>query len=396
MKWFTKLLFLATILCFAACGKKDSITPTPAPTPTPVTTATVTTSFTTSVTDVTAISGGNITSNGGATVIESGICYATTTNPTITNTTIVTVTPIGSFASNIASLAPNTLYYVRAYAKNSVGIAYGNEVTFTTLAPAATLATIVTNDIIINSNTSATFSGSVTSNGGAPITTTSLVISWNNEVTGTATQSVSGTTFTKTDCIPGTIYTVKFQATNSAGIANGINKTAITGGNHVGQQTGGGTCIWTDQTGTKGLTAAPTDLNNSATIAWWNQTGGVFNLVGANNNILGGGEFNTNTIVNANCPPNSGARLCYDAIINGYTDWYMPNKIETETLIANRNVPGLAGTLNGDPTWGRYWSSYEGSSGILAWSTPASGGASSTDGKPSGGAIRPIRKIGTW
>jgi hypothetical protein len=401
MKWFTKLLFFASILCFVACGKKDSITPTPAPNPTPVNIATVTTSFATSVTDVTAISGGNITNNGGATVTESGICYATTTNPTITNTTIVSGTPIGSFASNISSLAPSTLYYVRAYAKNSIGIAYGNELTFTTLAPAATIATVVTNDIIINSNTSATFSGSVTSNGGAPITTTSLVISWNNEVTGAGMQTVSGTTFTKVDCIPGTIYTVKFQATNSAGIANGVNKTGATTGYHIWQDLGYATVYKTVNNANNCYFFGKVDLGSgvgtgiAAGYAWFNSSVGVISNFGGNS--LTNGKTNTLNII-ANLATASVARTANNYTANGAvpsgTFWCPSNDELVEVLqsIQTTNVPGVSNTFTGDPSWGRYWSSSEYPNSVFAHYATRSGTIvqSGTDPKGGGGAVRPI------
>jgi uncharacterized protein (TIGR02145 family) len=76
-----------------------------------------------------ATSGGTISSTGGGTV-TSGVCWGTSTNPTIALTTKTTngLTTTGSFTSSITGLTNNILYYVRAYATNSAGTAYGNEV----------------------------------------------------------------------------------------------------------------------------------------------------------------------------------------------------------------------------------------------------------------------------
>lgn len=77
-------------------------------------------------------SGGNITSDGGFPIIARGIAYSQTPNPTIANQITVDGTGTGNFSSTLISLISNTTYYVRAYATNSVGTSYGNEVTIET------------------------------------------------------------------------------------------------------------------------------------------------------------------------------------------------------------------------------------------------------------------------
>jgi uncharacterized protein (TIGR02145 family) len=94
--------------------------------------STVTTSTPTNITATSVDLGGNITSEGGATVTERGIVYNTSTNPTTNNNKVIIGSGTGTFNSTISGLIPNTPYYVRAYATNSQGTAYGNEVTFTT------------------------------------------------------------------------------------------------------------------------------------------------------------------------------------------------------------------------------------------------------------------------
>jgi uncharacterized protein (TIGR02145 family) len=99
----------------------------------PFTIPTLTTTETTSISTSTASTGGNITADGGAAVTSRGVVWGTSPNPTIALTTKTTAgSGNGIFTSSITGLTPNTTYYVRAYATNNVGTAYGNQVSFTT------------------------------------------------------------------------------------------------------------------------------------------------------------------------------------------------------------------------------------------------------------------------
>ena len=93
----------------------------------------VTSSSASTVTSTTAISGGTIINDGGSAIISKGVCYSTSQNPTITSGTVVNGSGTNTFTSNIFGLLPNTTYYLRAYATNSVGTAYGNQISFTTI-----------------------------------------------------------------------------------------------------------------------------------------------------------------------------------------------------------------------------------------------------------------------
>lgn len=97
-----------------------------------VTVPTVSTSSISSITANSATGGGNVTADGGASVTERGIVYATTQNPTTSNSKVASGSGTGSFTANMTGLAANTTYYVRAYAINSAGTAYGSQVSFTT------------------------------------------------------------------------------------------------------------------------------------------------------------------------------------------------------------------------------------------------------------------------
>ncbi len=99
----------------------------------PATVATVTTTAISNIDKTTATGGGNVTADGGATVTARGICWSTSQNPTISGSHTTDGTGTGSFSSAMTGLTANTTYYVRAYATNSAGTAYGEQVSFTTL-----------------------------------------------------------------------------------------------------------------------------------------------------------------------------------------------------------------------------------------------------------------------
>ena len=99
----------------------------------PAVVPTVTTTAISEIDKTTATGGGEVTADGGATVTARGICWSTTQNPTISDSYTTDGTGTGSFTSSMTGLAANTTYYVRAYATNSAGTAYGEEVSFTTL-----------------------------------------------------------------------------------------------------------------------------------------------------------------------------------------------------------------------------------------------------------------------
>jgi uncharacterized protein (TIGR02145 family) len=83
-------------------------------------------------TGTSATSGGNITNDGGTNITQRGVVWGTSQNPTTANNLTTNGSGTGSFTSSLSGLTANTTYYVRAYATNSAGTAYGNELNFTT------------------------------------------------------------------------------------------------------------------------------------------------------------------------------------------------------------------------------------------------------------------------
>jgi hypothetical protein len=92
----------------------------------------VNTTSVTNVTPSTALVTGEVISDGGDQNTTRGFCYSTTSNPTISNDTTMNGTGTGVYSGTLQNLNPLTTYYVRAYATNSEGTSYGNEVSFTT------------------------------------------------------------------------------------------------------------------------------------------------------------------------------------------------------------------------------------------------------------------------
>ncbi|PJJ54403.1 beta strand repeat-containing protein, partial [Hymenobacter chitinivorans] len=112
---------------------------------------TVTTAAATSITNNSAVLGGDVTADGGATVTERGVVYSTTNQtPTTSDTKNTNGSGTGSFSETITGLTSRTTYYVRAYAINSVGTSYGDVQSFTTpnSAPVVTTTSGTTTFII--------------------------------------------------------------------------------------------------------------------------------------------------------------------------------------------------------------------------------------------------------
>ncbi|HPI11759.1 MAG TPA: right-handed parallel beta-helix repeat-containing protein [Catalimonadaceae bacterium] len=118
------LLFLVAMSLMQAC-KKDEPEPKPE---LPV----LTTTPASAITAETAQSGGEITTAGASSIVQKGICWSTYPAP---DTSLQTKTTEGSgtgkFVSQMKGLIGGTTYFVRAYAVNAKGLAYGNEISFT-------------------------------------------------------------------------------------------------------------------------------------------------------------------------------------------------------------------------------------------------------------------------
>lgn len=192
----------------------------------------VTTADVTDITQTTAVSGGNVTDDGGASVTARGVCWSTSQNPTISDNHTSDGNGTGSFTSNLTNLTANTTYYVRAYATNENGTSYGEQKSFTTLQNIE-LPTVTTAEVTDITQTTAVSGGNVTDDGGAAVTARGVCWSKdpnptidnsfisNGNGTGSFTIEISGLT-------SATTYYVRAYATNSEGTSYGEQKTFTT------------------------------------------------------------------------------------------------------------------------------------------------------------------------
>jgi len=204
-------LFMSAIILLSGC-KKDPVLPTLA------------TVAPANITSGSATTGGNITSDGRAEVTDRGVCWALTENPTIGTNKIATGAGPGVFSTEISGLEKATTYHVRAYATNSVGTAYGEDIQFTTLAVPPTITTKAIGQVTW---TTAASGGSGLSDGGSAITAKGVCwnISSGPVVTGPYhTEDGTGPgdfVSNLTGLAPNTTYYVRAYATNSQGTTYG-------------------------------------------------------------------------------------------------------------------------------------------------------------------------------
>ena len=186
------------------------------------------------VTGSSALSGGEIINDGGSLIKTRGVCWSTTENPTASpGYKTVDSTGTGLYISRLFGLGANKKYYIRAYAVNSVGTAYGDQFSFnTTPASLAIIKTGFPTDITQNT---ASVGGSVSDDGGSQVTGRGICWSENPDPTAdkcskTTNGSGSGNFST---VISGLTAGKKYYAR-----AYAINSPGISYGNAVSFQTG--------------------------------------------------------------------------------------------------------------------------------------------------------------
>jgi uncharacterized protein (TIGR02145 family) len=217
------ILFLSGILlsCTKHTGPEWIL-----PTPPFFQMATITTGSITSVTNSSAMCGGEITNEGGSSVTARGICWSTNHNPTVALPTKTSNgSGIGTFSSSLTGLTTGATYYIRAYATNALGTAYGNEAGFVaTTQP--TLAVLTTLNAVGITLSSASCGGEITSEGNVAVTARGIcwAVNANPSITDNVVNIGNGPgmfTTSITSLAPTTTYHVRAWATNSVGTAYG-------------------------------------------------------------------------------------------------------------------------------------------------------------------------------
>ncbi len=185
-----------------------------------------------SITGTSAYSGGNITDDGGATVTEKGICWSISEIPAVSDNRTNNGSGTGIYSSIMYGLTCNTTYYIRAYATNRIGTAYGDQESFTT-AECSLLPEVTTLPISGVTENSAKSGGNVTSDGGLIVTARGVCWSPEDNPTVSDSHTVNGSgtgmfSSTLTGLSSNTIYYVRAYATNESGTSYGNQYVFIT------------------------------------------------------------------------------------------------------------------------------------------------------------------------
>ncbi|HPT71753.1 MAG TPA: hypothetical protein PLE74_05685 [Candidatus Cloacimonadota bacterium] len=217
------LMITAIVVLLATACKKEEPATIPSLSTTPVS----------NITATTAISGGVISDDGGASITANGVCWGKTENPTIEGSKTTESVSTGQFVSNLTGLDAGTTYHIRAYATNAVGTSYGADMTFLTLGQAPSGLTQQPTNV---NAVSATLNATVNPNDLSTIVTFEYGLTTSYGSTATASPSpVTGNAMVNvmaeiSGLLPATTYHYRVKMANSIGTTYSEDKTFTTAG----------------------------------------------------------------------------------------------------------------------------------------------------------------------
>ena len=305
------------------------------------------------ITSTSAKSGGNITSDGGADITARGVCWSISTGPTLDDSQTNDGLGTGTFISDITGLTGNTTYFVRAYATNSVGTKYGNELSFKTsnIVPSVTTSAITS----VTSN-SAICGGNISDDGGSAVTARGVCWSTNPspDIADDKTNDGSGTgsfNSSLTSLSAGTAYYVRAYATNGAGTAYGEEETFTTDCVAPTATTGSATGITTGSASLNGTVNA-SGFSTVVTFEYGTTTG-YGNTVTANQSPVSGSALTNVGAAISSLSPNTTyhfrvkAENCGGTVYGSDQTFITPCVKPTATTSSASNIAFSTAVLNG-------------------------------------------------
>ena len=256
--------------------------------------ASVTTDEVSDITINTAVCGGNVLNDGFAEVTERGICYATHEEPTVFDYKVAGGAGLGLFQCRMSGLEMLTTYYVRAYAKNSEGYAYGNEVSFVT-ADETYLPEVITHEVTDFNHFYAMGGGEVVANGGLDIIERGICWSTSPNPVTTGNKLTAGTGMGSFECrmmslFGNTTYYVRAFAANAAGMAYG-NEVIFTTLPHPNTAPEGSIPSLFSISETQQVFFSKGNLQYQASSNTWRFAEHQWDFVGGTDNYWSGGEY---------------------------------------------------------------------------------------------------------
>ena len=382
------------------------------------------------ITTNTAITGGEILSDGNTVITAKGVCWSLTNSPTIDDNFSNNYDSTTTFESIIEGLSPNTEYFVRAFATNQFGTYYGNEVSCNTncIAPNVELNQQVDN---VDGVISVEFNYVISNSEAYTIDNINLSYSYDNQTESFDVGVALENSLIYSNLIPINDYydiTLTIESEQCGDLTFNFQDFITPALYSVGDTAQGGIVIYMYPNGVNGIVASEIDAGEAS---WacdsWNSNNGELpwnSYIGTNydspngwSGDIGDGDQNSyeifDFIINLNGNDADGyfadwtcqgsacvddpkaVELCYNFNHNGYDDWYLPH-IKTLYIIFELKEQGVLSNFSNTSQCGNdgsmlYWSSCgDGANGGYVVMNDGSVGRGSFGGEM---RVRPVRRF---